>query len=445
MKRFLLSVFLMLNFIPCVQSQAATEDISSEPKQAHVALIKMRMMILPGTASFLSSTIEAAHAAGAKLLIVELDTPGGILDTSQQMIQTLFKSALPVVVYVAPQGATATSAGVFITMAGHIAAMSPGTSIGAAHPVQGDGKDIEGDMRKKAENMTIAMVKSVAEQRGRNVDWAEKSVKDSISVTEQEALKENVIDVVAKDYSDLLKQIAGKKVKLDSAELSLEDYSNLPITTYEMSYQDKFMNVLANPNVAALLWLAATTGLSIELYNPGLIFPGVVGVICLILALIVSQIIPLSQGAIALMVVGALLIGLELVTGSLVLGIGGLVALVLGALYIVDTSKAPELAVSAAFIGPIALVLGSFMLYITKSAYDVLRGNKSKGGSETGTEGMLGKAGLVVDLVSADSGRVLLDSEYWNAVSKGENIEVGAKIEVVSRRDGLLLEVKKIG
>ncbi len=430
----------ILSFFSCL---FLTGSAFANTTEAHVAVIRMKMMILPGTASFLENSIRDAHANGAKLLVVELDTPGGLVDSAQQIVQTLFKSPLPVAVYVTPQGATATSAGVFITVAGHIAAMSPGTSIGAAHPVQGDGKDIEGDMRKKAENSLVASVRSWAEQRGRNADWAEKAIRDSSSLTEQQALKEKVIDLVAADYPQLLKQIAGKKIKVEDKELELGDYSNLPIRYYEMNYQDKFLNVLANPNVAALLWLAATTGISIELYNPGLILPGVVGVICLILALIVGQVIPLSQGAIALIVVGAALIGLELVTGSLVLGVGGVIAIVLGAIYIVDTSKAPELAVSAAFIGPIAAVLGSFMLIVAKNAFDIFRGKKSKGASSTGIQGLLGRKVLVIDEVSPAAGRVQIDGEYWNARSADGVISKGDQAEVVAVR-GLVLEVRKI-
>lgn len=433
-------LILFLSFCCLLNNSHAQVAGSSD----HIAIIKMKMMILPGTSSFLQSSISEAQAKGAKLLIVELDTPGGILDTSQEMVKTLFQATIPVVVYVSPQGAMAASAGVFITMAANVAVMAPGTSIGAAHPVQGDGKNIEGDMRAKAENMTVAMVKSIAEQRGRSVAWAEKSVKESSSLTEQEALKENVVDFVAEDISQLLIKIVGKKIKIENKEITIEDYSKLPQIRYEMKYQDKFLNVLANPNVAALLWLAATTGLSIELYNPGLIFPGVVGVIALILALIVSQIIPMSQGALALLVVGALLIAVELFTGSLVLGIGGVIAIVLGLVYLVDTTQAPGLAVAAEFIVPIALVVGGFLLFVAKNAYDVLRGSKSKSNNNTGSEGMISKFGEAVTDISKDDGKVAIGGEYWNAVTNGEPITSGKSIVVVKVLPSLLLEVKNL-
>ncbi len=404
----------------------------------HVIVLNMDMMILPGTAGYLDDGIALAEQQGAKLLIVQLHTPGGILDTTQRMIQSIFRSKVPVVIYVAPSGSTAASAGVFITLAGHIAAMAPGTSIGAAHPVAGDGKNIEGDMRAKAENMTIAMVKSIAERRGRNVAWAEKAVKESSSITEKEALKQGVIDLVADDLDDLLRQIKGKEVQVESQPVVLGDYSGLEKRYVDISYQNELLNVLSNPNIAALLWLAATTGISIELYNPGAILPGVVGVICLILALAVSQIIPISQGAVMLLVVGALLIGAELYTGSLILGVGGVISMVLGAIYLVDVSQAPGLSVAFEMVVPLAAFLGLFMLYVATQAVRVM-----KKAPTTGASGLIGQRGKAVENVAA-SGRVFLNGEYWNAVSNEGIIEAGAAIEVAGIREGLVLEVRKI-
>ncbi|RMG43542.1 MAG: nodulation protein NfeD, partial [Candidatus Dadabacteria bacterium] len=352
-----------------------------------VAVIDMNMMILPGTQEYLESAIERASQEGAEALVVKLDTPGGMLTSSQEMIQAIFKSPVPVIVYVFPSGASATSAGVFITVAAHIAAMAPGTSIGAAHPVMGNGKDIEGDMRKKAENITVAMVKSVAEQRGRNVDWVEKAVKESSSLTEKEALKKKVIDIVATDLNDLLKQIKGRKVKVNSSEVVLKDLSKLPRKEYKISFKQKTINVLANPNIAALLWLGATTGLSLELYHPGAIVPGVVGVICLILALAVSQIIPISMSGVLLMIVGSLLIGAEMYVTSGVLGLGGIIALVLGSIYLVDGSRAPDLAVAMDFIIPVIIVVVLFMVWVIINGIKTLKRKPET----TGIEGMIGQ------------------------------------------------------
>ena len=404
-----------------------------------VAVIDMEMLILPGTASHLTNAIERARSENASLLIVRLNTPGGLLDTSQAMIQTILGAPIPIVMYVSPSGGTATSAGVFITLAGHVAAMAPGTSIGAAHPVAGDGKDIEGDMRAKAENMTVALVKSVAEQRGRNAAWAEKAVRESVSVAEGEALTLGVIDVVAKDIPELLQKIKGRKVKMaDQRIVELGDYSALPVVVYEMELRDRIVNIFAHPNVAALLWLGATTGLSIELYSPGAIVPGVVGVICLILALAVSQIIPMNMGAIALLVVGAVLIGAEMFFPSLILGIGGIVALALGALYLIDAGAAPGLAVDPWVVLPPVVLLGTLMLLVAGLAVKSLRRRVT-----TGATGLVGQRGTALENFTTE-GRVFVNGEIWRAAVAEGLVEKDAPIEIVRVVDHLTVEVKKV-
>lgn len=428
--RFFLLPVLLLSFLffSATPTVRAGED--------SVAIIEMDMMILPGTKGHLESAISRATADGAKILIVRLNTPGGILGTTQQMVQAIFESEIPIVIYVGPTGGTATSAGVFITLAGHIAAMAPGTSIGAAHPVAGGGEDIEGDMRLKAENMAVAMVKSIAEQRSRNVDWAGKAVKDSSSITADEALKMSVVDIVADDVDDLLKRIKGKKIQLTSGEIVLDDYSALPRTTYQMSIKDKSLNVLSNPTVAALLWLGATTGLSIELYNPGLIFPGVVGVLCLVLALMVNQVLPLNQGAVLLLVIGSAMIGAELYVPSGILGVAGVIAIVLGAMYLVDVTLAPGMAVSMEVILPFALICGGMMLVTAAVVARAMRRKKV-----TGKDGMEGQIGKAVSNISS-SGRVFVNGEYWKAEAVEGVVEKGAEIEVVQMKSGLVLEVR---
>ncbi|RIL08388.1 MAG: serine protease [Proteobacteria bacterium] len=402
-----------------------------------VAIIDMNMMILPGTQAYLTESIERAEKEGAKALIVKLDTPGGMLETSQEMIQKIFESPVPIIIYVSPNGATATSAGVFITLAGHVAAMAPGTSIGAAHPVMGDGKDIEGDMRTKAENMTIAMVKSIAERRGRNVTWAEKAVKESASITAKEALQLGVVDIMAEDIDDLLKRIKGKEFKIDNKTVQMADLSALPRQEFEISFKQRFTNVLANPNVAALLWLGATTGISLELYNPGAILPGTIGLICLILALAVSQIIPINQAAIALMAFGAILIGAELYKGTVILGLLGLICIVLGAVYLVDVGQAPGLSVALEFIVPVAIMFAAFLFWVAYNSFRVARKQVT-----TGLEGLIGEIGEATSNI-ATSGKVFVNGEYWNACVPTGLIEKGAKVKVVSVKDGLTLEVAK--
>lgn len=430
-RALLLAMVLSLSLFGAA-ARVRAETPAHEP---FVALVRMQMAILPGTSALLNRALSEARTQGAQLVVLELDTPGGMLNTSQEMIQAIFASELPVVVYVSPSGGTAASAGVFITMAAHIAAMAPGTSIGAAHPVAGDGKDIEGDMRKKAENLATAMVRSIAEQRGRNTDWAERAVKESSSLTEREALERKVIDIVAPTLDELLRKISGHQVKLSSGLVTLKDLSSLPRRTYQLDYREQAINVLANPNVVALLWLAATTGLSIELYNPGLILPGVVGVIALILALAVSQVIPVNIGAVALLLVGALLIGAELIVPSGILGLGGVLAIVLGSVYLIDVSQAPTLAVTLELIVPVALLLGGFLLLMVSV---VVRSSRRK--VSTGSEGLLGAVGTASTTISL-TGKVFLNGELWNARTGSGVIAKGSEVEVVAV-SGLVLEVQ---
>jgi membrane-bound serine protease (ClpP class) len=396
----------------------------------HVALLEMRAMILPGTAEYLSETIEEASAGGARALIVSLDTPGGMLTSTQEMIETIFKAPIPIIVYVSPSGGMATSAGVFVTLAGHVAAMAPGTTIGAAHPVSGSGADLEEDLRKKVENTAASMVKSIAEQRGRNVQWAEKAVKESASVTDREALAMGVVDLVAADIDELLTLAKGKEVKLQSGSAVVGDLVNLPRRRYDMSFRQRAVNVLANPNVAALLWSIAGIAIAAEIYSPGAIFPGVVGVIALVLALAVTEVIPLTHAGILLILAGALMIGAEIYVSSGLLAAGGIVAMALGAFYLVDVKQAPDLSVSLAAFLPSILLFGGYFLFVAHR----VRSTWSKP-LLTGHEGMVGRRGRSLETFT-ERGRVFVNGEIWTAISAGGEIEKDAPIEVMGRVDG---------
>ncbi len=430
MLKFILNLFLIF-LLPGLVMAAP---------QPHVALVDMDMMILPGTQGYLENSIQQAKTSGAKLIILKLNTPGGIIQTSQEMIQGIFESPVPIVVFVSPTGATATSAGVFITMAGHVAAMSPGTSIGAAHPVSGEGKDIEGDMRLKTENMTIAMVKSISERRGRNVEWAEDSVKNSSSITANEALSKKVIDFVAKDLLDLLKQLSGKKIILKDQEFKIEDYSELPIVEYQMSFKNKVINVMSNPSVAALLWLGATTGLSIELYSPGAILPGVVGIICLILALAVMQIIPITQTGMILFGVGALMLASEMFIPSGILAIGGIIAMVLGSIYLIDPTAAPGLSVNLNLVIPVAVCAGIIVLWIMRELLNVKNNS-----AVTGMPTLVGER-TVIDENYLKRETIFINGEIWKVELQNDSPPVieNDTVEVLEVKDGLILVVKKV-
>lgn len=439
MKKFPLSIFLrfgiLLLLFTLAPLHAETSSSGEAASEGFVARLEMKMFILPGTEGYLAESLKKADEEGAKAVIVQLDTPGGIVQTTMNMIQEIFQSSVPVIVYVGPSGAGAISAGVFLTMAGHVAVMAPGTSIGAAHPVAESGEDIGGDMRKKVENSVASQIKTIAEERGRNAEWVEKAVRESVSLTEKEALKEGVIDYIAKDTGELLSKLVGRKVKVKGGEIVLQDLSKLPVRDYSMSVRNQALNILANPNVAALLWLGATTGITIELYNPGLILPGVVGIICLVLALAVKQLIPLSTGALLLVGVGACLLLLDLFVGSVAMAVGGLVAIALGLLYLVDVTQAPGVAVDPQLIGTLVVVFGGVLFYISR---EVLRAYSQP--EVTGGSGLVGKEARVVEGFSP-TGKVFLEGEYWSAEKKDptEPIEKGQTVRVLEVLPGLVL------
>jgi membrane-bound serine protease (ClpP class) len=295
--------------------------------------------------------------------------------------------------------------------------------------VSGDGKDIEGDMRKKAENSTVAMARGLAQQRGRNSDWVERAVRESISVTAAEAVKERVVDFEAATLADVLKLVKGRAVSVNGENRILEDLSSATLVSVEPNTREAVINFLGHPNIAALLWLAATTGLSIELYNPGAVLPGVVGVISLVLALAVSQIIPLNEGAILLFVAGALMIGLEFIVPSFVLGIGGIIAMVAGALYLVDSSAVPGISVSSAIVIPTALVLGGLMLLVVTVA---ARATKRRVSS--GVEGMVGRE-IVLEKPLGRKGSLNIEGELWKVELQaytGVDVPAGERVKVVN-------------
>jgi membrane-bound serine protease (ClpP class) len=428
-------VFLSLFLILSGNALGAEQVAKSNPV---VYAIKVHEMILPGTAQFLKRALQESAAADADLLIVELNTPGGLLNSAQEMVQALLSAPIPTVVLVSPKGGTATSAGVFITLAAQIAAMEPGTTIGAAHPVAGDGKDIEGDMRAKAENIAMAMVRSIAEQRGRNATWAEQAVKNSSSLTEREALEQKVIDLVVSDRQELLKKLSGREVQLAERKIKIRDLSSATIVELDASVTEDAINFLANPTVAALLWMAATTGISIELYHPGAILPGVVGVICLILALAAQQVIPLNMSGVLLLVIGTALMAAELFVTSGILGIGGIIAVLIGAFYLVDVAAAPGMAVAMEVILPIAVFIGASFIAL---AYLALRTRNRP--AITGATGMVGKRAVALEDFEK-SGRVRVDGEIWQAEVLGAGrVAQGQEIEVVSL-SGMKLTVKLI-
>lgn len=406
---------------------------------AHVNLAVIDGMINPGTADYIRESIEASESDGAGALIIQLDTPGGMLESTKTIVKDLLGAPLPVVVYVAPSGGGATSAGVFITLAAHVAAMAPGTNIGAAHPVGGGGEDIGGDMREKVENFAASLNKSIAEQRGRNVEWAEKAVRESISATEKEALELGVVDLVATDVNDLLRQIQGREVAVRGVKTAI-GVEHAAIVRLDMRLKQRLLSILANPNVAYLLMAGGLLGLYIEFTHPGVFFPGVAGGICLLLGLTALQVLPINYGGLALIVLGVALLFTELFLPSFgVVGVGGLVAFVLGSLFLFDTPES-TMAVDRGIIIAAAATLGAFMLIVSVLVVGAQRRKPA-----LGTEGLVGEEGEVrVPLRPGKrGGKVFVHGEMWSAEAD-EPIGVGDRVHVVAVR-GMRVKVRRAG
>ena len=420
------------------------DDVPAEPASAEheaqektIHLISIDAGINPATADFIHESIATARREGAQALIIELDTPGGLLDSTKAIVKDLLGAALPVVVYIAPSGAGAASAGVFVTMAAHIAAMAPGTTIGAAHPVGGQGEDIGPDMRQKVENFTASLSKTIAQERGRNVEWAEKAVRESVSITDEDALKLHVVDLVAADVDDLLHQIDGRTVTIRGRKVTLA-VAGAEVVRRDMRLKQKLLNILANPNVAYLLMMAGILGLYVEFTHPGVFFPGVAGGICLLLALTALQVLPINYSGLALILLGIALLVSELFVPSFgMLGVGGLVAFVLGSLLLFDTAQS-TLVLDRNIVYAAAATFGGFTLLVS---YLVVRSQRSK--PALGREGLIGEIGEVRQRIGAETGgKLFVHGEYWNAAAD-EAIDVGEHAEVV-RLDGMRLTVRRV-
>jgi len=432
-----IAVLLLLCCFP--SPQASFAEVNSPA--AHVNQIVVDATINPAIADFIRESIVRSSQDGASALIIQLDTPGGLLNSTKSIVKELLSAPLPVMVYVAPSGASAGSAGVFITMAGHIAAMAPGTTIGAAHPVGSGGQNIEGDMREKIENFTASFSQTIAQRRGRNVEWAEKAVRESVAITENEALQKKVIDVVARDIQELLRKAEGRKVEVGNAQVTLDFKSarmadgSFEVRPLEMRLKHKVLNIIADPNIAYLLMMAGILGLYLEFSHPGVVFPGLAGGICLLLALTAFQVLPINYTGLLLLLLGIGLLVAELFLPSFgILGVGGIAAFVLGSLFLFDTPE-QEVLVDRGIIFSVALTVGAFMLLIGTLAARTWRQRPV-----VGVEGLIGKIGEV-RVRLAPRGQIWLNGEYWNAESN-EEIEVGQQVQVVGINN-LLLRVNR--
>ncbi len=414
---------------------AGFSALAQQPQEAaFVNHIVIDGSINPAVDDFIRENIVRVKSSGARALLIQLDTPGGLLESTRTIVKEMLGAQVPIMVYVAPSGAGAGSAGVFITMAAHIAAMAPGTNIGAAHPVAGGGQEVKGVMGEKIENFTASFGETIAQRRGRNAEWAIQAVRKSVAITEKEALAKNVIDIVAKDINDLLQQAHGRKVDLDGRE-SVLDVKNARVVRLEMSLKQRVLNAIANPNIAYLLMMAGILGLYMEFSNPGVIFPGVAGAICLLLAFASLQVLPFNYVGLILIALGlGLLVGEAFMPSFGVLGIGGIVALTFGSLLIFDP-ESTGLALDRSIIFTAVATLSSFVFIIS---FLVFRSQRSK--PTLGVEGLLGEVGEARSVL-APRGKIFVHGEYWNAEADGE-VAPGERVEVVSV-DGMTLKVKR--
>jgi membrane-bound serine protease (ClpP class) len=391
-------------------------------------------VINPVAAEFITKGIRDANDAGAEAFVIELDTPGGLDTSMRDIIKSMVGSGVPVVVFVSPSGARAASAGTFITIAAHIAAMAPQTNIGAAHPV-GVGEQMDKTMAEKAANDAAAYIKSLAKERGRNEQWAEDAVRKSISATETDALKEGVIDLVTANINTLLDDIDGMTVTVTGKDRTLHTKGAV-ITRAEMGLRHRILDVISNPNVAYILMMLGFYGLFFELTNPGAIFPGVVGGICLILAFYAFQTLPVNYAGMLLILLGIVLFILEIkVTSYGALTIGGIIAMVLGSLMLFEDTG-PFLKLSIFTILPAVLITALFFTVVLGLAWKAYRRKPS-----TGTEGMVGLEGKAASDINAEGGTVKVHGEIWSAVSD-EAISSDERV-VVEAVEGLKLKVRK--
>ncbi|GAB2523180.1 nodulation protein NfeD [Microbulbifer agarilyticus] len=459
-----------------VESADSAESAAADVEKSHIAQLTIDGPIGPATTDYLIRTSDKAREKGARLIIIDMDTPGGLDAATRDIIQHILASEIPYVTYVTPAGARAASAGTYILYASHVAAMTPSTTLGAATPVQMGGmpgqqeppgqpsnepsdkseKEVEGDtsdsvqrdeseksadrsgsaMERKVINDSVAYIRGLAQRHGRNADWAEKAVRDAATLTAQEALKENVIDVVADNQQGLLQQLPNREIVLLGEQQKIAaDIAELPVVAYAPDWRNELLSLITNPQIAYILLLIGIYGLIFEGYSPGAIVPGVVGVICLLLAFYALQVLPINYAGLALIIVGALLIAAELFVPSFgALGIGGVIALVIGSVMLID-SDVPGMRVSKGLIGSIAAVSGLALFGILYAVGRSLRKPKV-----AANQAMVGRA-AVVDQVAPQL-LVKVGGEIWSAHCN-EPLTLGQSV-IVTAEQGLMLQVEPV-
>ncbi len=409
---------------------------STAEEKAPVLMIDVDGIINPATAKFIIDAIDEATQQNGQCLIIQLDTPGGLMEAMRLIVKKMLSSTVPIIVYVGPSGARAASAGVFVTMAANIAVMAPSTHIGAAHPVTlGEGKENK-TMSEKIINDTVAYVKNIAKARGRNAEWAEKAVTKSVSITEEEAVKLHVVDFISPDIQDVLSKVDGRVIKLDGGLTRTLQTKGVKPRSVHMSWREKLLDVISNPQIAYYLLMLGGMGIFFELSNPGAILPGVVGGIFLILAFYALQVLPVNYAGLALIFFAIILFIAEIkVMSHGLLAVGGIISLFLGSLMLFQ-SPGEYMQLSLSVIIPAVVVTSCFFIFAMTMA---IRARLKK--PTTGLEGLIGETGVVASPL-APEGKVSVHGEFWNATSD-HPVETGEKVEIIEVQN-LRLKVKKI-
>ena len=400
---------------------------------APIHVLTVADVINPVSAEYITERLKTALQQGAQALIIQLDTPGGLDKSMRLIIKEMLGSRMPIIVYVAPSGSRAASAGTFITLAAHVAAMAPGTNIGAAHPVAVGSGEMSKEIAEKVTNDAAAYIKSIAEQRGRNVEWAERAVRESVSASETEALQQKIIELIAVDLNDLLKQLHGRKVVTPAGERILQT-EGAALQHVEMSLRQRLLSMLADPNVAYMLLMLGAAGLFFEISTPGTVLPGVIGGISLLLGLYALQLLPVNYAGLALIALAIIMFIAEVMVISYgALTIGGIIAMILGSLMLFDAP--PQLPrVSLWVVVPSTLLVAAFFVILLRAGLKTLTQRPY-----SGREGMLHKVGVALAPIDQKQGKVFVAGERWDARSD-EPIAQGTEVEVV-KMDGMTLHV----
>ena len=404
---------------------------SSLSNKRNALVIELDGSISSGAATFLTRGIDRAEKNGSAMVILRMDTPGGQLVSMKSMAKTILNSPIPVIVYIAPTGSSATSAGVIITISASIAAMAPGTNIGAAHPIQSDGSDIPKTLDTKIVNDMVSYSRSIAEMKGRNGEWVEQAIRESVSITSEEALEKKVIDLIASDMDELLKLIDAREIETKSGKIIL-DTKDMNLEYFSPKGIDNFLILISHPTIMAILLLIGLGGIGFEIIHPGGIFPGVIGAISLILAFFSMQALSVSYAGLLLIFLAIILFIAEVkITSYGLLSLGGVICLILGSMMFFN-----ELGVTLVMAVPFIVILGGFFIIVAFLAY---RSQISR--PRGGVDSMMDETGTVKETIDKE-GLVFVHGEYWRAVSD-EIIEVDEKVKVIAM-EGLTLKVKKL-